>query len=380
MGLFLAAASVWAGEGDTLRPFVNASMGYDSNLFRFANDAEAAASTVGASSIQSVTYQRYGAGVDLDWKQGRQQFNARFAGDKTRYSKFSNLLDYTGRDINGEWKWQLGNRWSGVLSAAQNRSLTPYSDTLTGVIGSNVRTNDQQTFQADYWFHSDWRARARWSNSVASYSAASQKSRDNEVSTATFGAYRLGQTVDSVGVELVSIEGSYPNSIVSDFREQGLHLLGSWNYSGKTRLSGRLGYIQRERPAAVVRNFSGPEWRFDARWIPTGKAQIEAAFFRDLRSNDAVGSGHEVADGISLSASWLVAPKTRLVGQGSYEDITYQGDARSDKLASLGVSASYEMWRGGDVSAGLQHSQRASSDSAAEFSSNSLFVSANLKF
>ncbi len=374
------AVSALAGEGDTLRPFFNASMGYDSNLFRFASDAEAAASTVGASSIPSVTYQRYGAGIDLDWKQGRQQVKARVSGDKTRYSKFSSLLDYTGRDINGEWKWQLGNRWSGLLSAKQNRTLAPYSNYLTNTIDSNVRTENQQVFQADYWFHTDWRARARLSNSSLAYSAVTQKTRNNDNRRASFGLYRLGQAVESVGVELSNTDGSYDSLPTSDFREQGIRLLGTWNYSGKTRFNGHLGYIQRSRQSVTGRDFSGPEWRFEARWQPSGKSQVEAAFFRDLRANDVAVAGYELADGVSLTAAWLVAPKTRLIGQGSYENIEYQGTPRTDKLASLGVSASYEIWRGGDVAAGLQHSRRKSNDSTAKFDSNALFVSANLKF
>ena len=382
--MLFSAVSVYAGEGDTLRPFVNASMGYDSNLFRFASDAEAAASTVGVSAIPSVTYQRYGAGVDLDWKQGRQAVTGRIAADKTSFSKFSSLLDYTGRDINAAWKWQLGNRWSGLLSASQNRTLAPYSDFLTGTIGSNVRTDDRQTFQADYWFHSDWRARAGFSNFSSAYSAASQSTRDNQNKRATLGLYRLGQTIESVGVELSSTQGSYNSLPTSDFREQGLRLLGIWNYSGISRFTGRVGYVQRNRQSLVGKDYSGPDWRLEARWLPTGKTQFEGAFYRDLRANDTAPSGYEVVDGISLSAVWLVAPKTRLIGQGSYERIEYQGSAQSDKVASLGLSASYEVWPGGEISAGLQHSQRQSNASIAgsspAFDADTFFVSANLKF
>jgi exopolysaccharide biosynthesis operon protein EpsL len=387
LAMFFSAVSVSAGEGDVLRPFVNVSMGYDSNLFRFASDSEASA--VGASplsplfgitSIDAVTYQRYGAGVDLDWKQGRQEITARLAADKTSFSKFSSLLDYTGRDINGEWKWQLGNRWSGRLLASQNRTLAPYSDTLTGTIGSNVRTDDRQVFQADYWFHTDWRARAGLSNFSSAYSSVSQRTRDNQNKRATLGLYRLGQTIESVGVELSNTQGSYNSLASSDFREQGVRLLGIWNYSGKSRFTGRVGYVQRTRQTVVGRDYSGPDWRLEARWLPTGKTQFEGAFYRDLRANDTALSGYEVVDGISFSAVWLVAPKTRLIGQGSYERIEYQGSTQSDKLASLGLSASYEVWRGGEISAGLQHSQRQSNVAAAGFNADTLFVSANLKF
>jgi hypothetical protein len=115
-------------------------------------------------------------------------------------------------------------------------------------------------------------------------------------------------------------------------------------------------------------------------WTPTGKSQVEASVYRDLRVNDAVVSGNEVADGISVSAALLVAPKTRLNTQVSYEDIGFKGDGRRDKLANLSISASYEAWRGGDIAVGLQHSSRESSDKTAEFDSDSLFISANLRF
>ncbi|OYY93539.1 MAG: hypothetical protein B7Y41_12355 [Hydrogenophilales bacterium 28-61-23] len=354
-------------------------MGYDSNLFRFASDAEAQA-FAGESKIPSISYQSYGAGVDVDWKQGRQQVKARVSGNKTFYSKYSDLLDYAGREINGDWKWQLGNRWSGNLSASQNRTQSAYNDTTNGVIASNVRTDNRRTFQLDYWLHTDWRARAKLSNSISNYSAISQKVRDNSTTNATVGLYRLGQSVESVGVEVSKAEGTYDTHSVSDYSEQGVRLIGTWNFSGKTGFSGHMGYVQRERPSSVVRNFSGPEWNLRVTWTPTGKSQVEAALFRDLRSNDVVGSGHEVADGIKATVALLVAPKTRLITQASHDDIGYKGDSRSDKLTNLSISASYEAWRGGDISAGWQHSSRSSTDTTAEFDSNSLFVSANLRF
>jgi hypothetical protein len=388
-GLALAAsmANVYAGEGDTVRPFVDVSMAYDSNLFRFATDVEAVAaganpSLAGLSSIPSLTWQRYGAGLDIDWKQGRQQVSARVAANKSLYSKFSDLLDYTGRDLKGEWKWQLGNRWSGLLSASQNRTLAPYTNYLSGVIENNVRTENDQVFQADYWFHPEWRARARLSNSSLSYSATTQKVRDNDFQRAMFGLYRLGQAVESAGVEFTMTDGSFDANANNDFREQGIRLVGIWNYSGKTRYTGRLGYIQRSRDSLTRNDFSGPEWRFEARWQPTGKTQFEAAWFRDLRSNDTNTAGYEIADGVSLTAAWVVAPKTRLIGQGSYEWVDFQGDSRRDKVGNIGITASYEIWSGGSVSASLQHAWRDSSAALndPDYESNSLFVSANLKF
>jgi hypothetical protein len=192
--------------------------------------------------------------------------------------------------------------------------------------------------------------------------------------------YRLGQVVESVGVELTQSEGAYDVSPNSNYNEQGVRLSGVWNYSGKTRITGRVGYKQRDRPSNLNRDLSGFEWNLRTTWTPTGKSQVDTSIYRDLRVNDAVPSGNEVADGISVSAALLVAPKTRLNTQVSYEDIGFKGDSRRDKLANLSISASYEAWRGGDVAVGLQHSSRESSDKTAEFDSDSLFISANLRF
>jgi len=374
-----------AGEGDVLRPFFIASMGYDSNLFRFANDDEAAAvgsnqlsPLFGITSIDTVTYQRYGAGIDVDLKKGRQQVRARVAADKTLYSKFAKLLDYSGRDTNVEWKWQAGNRWSGQLTASQKRNLAPYTNNSNNIIESNLRTDDQQVFQAEYWFHPDWRARARLSHATTEYSA--QKTRDSSRNSATFGLYRLGQTIETMGVEISNVDGSFDSNAARDYREQGLRFIGVWNYSGKTRLNGRLGYIQRSRDEEVESDFSGAEWRLEARWQPTGKTQIEAAYFRTLRANDEVGTDYEVADGVNLTATWLVMPKTRLISEISREHIDYQGIVRKEKQTSIGLSASYEAWAGGEIAAGVKHTKRESPEALRGFDSNTLFISANLKF
>lgn len=376
--VFFPVASGFAGEGDAIRPFFSASMLYDSNLFRFSDDAEASLSTLGVTEIPSVSMQRYGAGIDADLRKGRQQFRARVAVDKTLFSKFAKLLDNTGRDLNAEWKWQAGNRWSGRLAASHKRVLAPYTSNTSNAIESNLRTDDQQVFQADYWFHPDWRARASLSHTSASYSA--QKTRDNTRDNATFGLYRLGQSIESLGVEIFNIDGSFDSNGARDFREQGLRLVGAWNFSGKTRLNGRLGYMQRSRDAVAASDFSGPEWRFEARWQPTGKIQVEGAFFRDLRTNDEVGTDYEVADGIKLTASMAITPKTRLIGEVSREHVEYQGIVRKDKGTDVGISASYEAWRGGDISVGVRHSKRESPIARREFDSNSVFISANLKF
>lgn len=390
--LLLPWTSAQALEGDTLRPFVNASFGYDSNIFRFANDAEVAAysaslgcllaptSLCAATRIEPVSYWRYGAGLNLDWKQGRQEVTGKVSADKTRFSRYSDLLDYTGRDIQGEWKWTLGNQWSGLLSGNQLRTLAPYTNQGTGTLGSNLRTEETTAFQADYWFHTEWKARARIEHYTLAYSAASQQFRDRTRNTGTLGLYRLGNTVQRLGVELVDVQGENPGTPGTDFSEHALRLVGEWVPTGKTRLIGRLGYISRTRSAPGSKDYSGPEWRLEANWTPTGKTLLQATLARDLRDSDLGGASFEVADSLGLNANWQFLPKTRLQAALSYERVDYNGVVRQDSLWNSSLAVVHEAWRGGEVSAGVQRSIRSSTNGIYDFASNALFLNANLTF
>lgn len=386
--MLLQSAYVLAVEGDTFRPFVSYNHGYDSNLFRFANDNEArlvglasppSSPLSGITKIESVSYHRIGAGFDVDWTQGRQEVTGRVSADKTSFSRYSSLLDYSGRDIKGEWKWTLGNRWSGLLNGSQLRTLAPYTNQGTGTLDSNLRTEEKQAFQADYWFHPEWRARAKFERYVLGYSAPSQRARDRKRNTSTLGLYRLGKTVNQLGLELVDVQGSVPN-ISADFQERSLRLVGSWTLSGKTRLYGRVGYMWRTQSPILGKDYSGLEWMLSANWTPTGKTLIDASFYRDVRDSDTNSSSFDIADGLSLSATWLVWPKTRLQVSAKYERIDYDGSARRDDVFDSSLAATYEVWRGGDLSAGVQHSKRSSNLTDFGFSSSALFLNANLRF
>ena len=376
-------ARAHAGEGDTLRPFVNASVGYDSNLFRFADDAQALASSIG-EPIRSLTYQRYGAGVDLDWKHGRQQVNGRLSGNRTAFSRYGDRLDYTGQDLRAEWRWQLGNRWSGLLSGARERTQSPYTDNFGAILGGNITTDDSYVFQGEYWFHPDWRA--RMSLSYRERDWEEQSSRNYTRRATTFGLYRQGGTLRNTGIEFHDIVIEFPNRTppftILDKRadEQAVRLLATWAPTGKTRLAGFIGYAQRSQANVKNRDYSGAEWRLAATWVPTGKTTVEATLSRDLNVSEAIDANHELVDGINLSAAWQVLPKVRLIGQGGHQRITYDGSSRKDRRYNAGLSASYELWRGGELAAGFRHERRASTVNAREFDSDTVFLSASLTF
>lgn len=380
----LPAMPAQALEGDTLRPYVEAVLGYDTNLFRFADDAEARASSLG-DPIESIVFQRYGAGVDVDWKQGRQQVTGRLGANQTSFNRYSNLLDYSGYNLNGEWKWQLGNRWSGILRAGREYAQQPYTDRFTGVIRNNLRTDKTHAFQAEYWFHTDWRASARIDTFDREYDEVAQSIDNFRRRTITLGLYTRGNTMERLGVEYIDSRNEYNDRPVlpnldNESDEQAVRLVGSWAASGKTTVFGHLGYAKRDYPNVDTQGFNGLEWRLGARWLPTGKSLVETIVQRDLGESDDPGVNFRRIDSATVNATWLALPKTRLAGRLRYARDKFDGTSRKDDVLSATLSASHEAWTGGEVSLGWEHSRRESTFATQEYRADTLFLSANLSF
>ena len=380
----LPAGAALAVEGDTLRPFVEASLGYDTNLFRFANDAEALASSLG-DPIESITFQRYGAGLNVDWKQGRQRVVGRLGGNQTNFSRYGRYLDYSGYDLRGEWKWQLGNRWSGTMLLGRDYSQQPYSDQSTGKLTNNLRTDDRRAFQAEYWFHADWRASARLDYFRRAYDEDAQRFDNYRTRTTTLGLYTQGNTLERLGLEYLDTRNEYYDrplfaTLDNESEEQAVRLVATWAGSGKTTFSGHIGYARRDYPNVNTKGFDGMEWRLGARWLPTGKTLVEATVQRDLGESDDPGVNFRRVDSASLSATWLALPKTRLMARTRYAQEKYDGTSRKDDTLSASLSVGYEVWRGGEISAGWEYSRRDSDLASQEYQADTLFLSANLQF
>lgn len=380
LGLLMLTDAALGVEGDTFRPLVSYSYGYDSNLFRVESDTVAL--LLLGSPIQSETYQRLGIGFDLDWKQGRQRVVSRMQASKTRFNRYS-LLDNTGQDMNLEWQWVLGNQWGGRLGKSLNKSLGSYRDVQALV--SNTRTSDSTFFEANYLIHPRWQASVRSSSSTYEYSAASQQYSNVDTDSTTLGAYYLGHSLERIGIEYRVADGRFPNRTQTPtldvaYQERNLALVAQWAASGKSRLNARIGHIQRQNPHISGRDYSGLEWRFDGIWSITGKSMLGGSLYREVRNVEIATANHAIVDGANVNYTWQVLPKTRLQASMGYENIDYDTASRQDKISTSSLMAVYEAWSGGELSTGYQRESRETTAAFLGYHSNSLFLNANLKF
>ena len=372
---------VRAVDGDTFRPVVTYGYSYDSNLFRLENDFAALLYGID-TAIHSDTFQRLGVGFDLDWKQGRQRVVAKVLGSKTRFDRYS-LLDYTGEDLNLEWQWQLGNYWSGRAGASRAKSLGTFRE-VTGLV-SNTRSDENLFFDANYRIHPRWQASLRLNSRSYTYSAAGQRTSNNDTDAWTAGVYYLGNTLQRIGVEFRDSEINYPNRAVTpildtDYQDRSFNLVANWVATGKSSMNVRIGRVERTNKHLPTQDYSGMNWRVDGNWGISGKSLLGASLYREVRNTEYATSNHALASGGSLNFIWQVMPKTRLQASISQEDLEYDNIARQDKIKTATLAAVYEPWVGGEVSAGLQRETRDSNTFLYSYKSNALFLNANLKF
>jgi len=378
-GGLLVATSASAAPEDAFRPYVSYNVTRDDNLFRTATDAEAD------------TINQLSAGINVDLPISRQHVLARAAVSKTQFSRFGDL-DYSGRDMLGQWNWQLGNLWSGDLGYSNSRTLASFADFQQRL--QNIRTQTGRFFDAAYQLHPEWRVKAGLSRYDLTNSAASQSYVDSTSDTAQLALNYVSPTSSTVGLQVKRIDGNLPNRELiiatlydNSYRQTEYNATADWAFSGNSRFTGRLGYTKRAHDQVPERDFSGVAGRLGLSWVPAGKTSLDFAVWRELGSVDTGFASYFVTKGASITPTWAVGSKFNLQGRLSTENRDYRGDprvidfaARQDKVRTLSLGAFYNPWRNTQLGLNYQADRRNSNQAGADYADNSLTASIRVDF
>lgn len=379
----LLAMPVQAKEGDTFRPFVSYTRYYDSNLYRLAE------SEYFLLPQRSDQYGILSAGLNIDWRPGRQRVIASASKSRVRFSRYTNL-DYDGSDYQLKWNWLLGNHWSGQIGTTENLTQSNLSDQI------GLPVNNQVT-RANRFVRAEWQFHPRWSAGLGAESATSTNStvqrssldfEDRSVSATLGYATPKGSKLRG---QLRRLDGQYPNrsaSLYVDrvYTQTEYNLLGDWNVGGKLVAHGKAGYVKRENGTLSQRNFSGLAGRLSADYYPTGKTLLNWALYREIGNSDDVNATYQVNTGTSLGAAWLALPKVTLRANASFENRRFQGNTgyggaqRNEDTSSGTLSLSYAPVHMGTIDVGVQAGRRNSSISVYDYTFHSIFVSVRADF
>lgn len=347
-GMFLMLGQANAAPGDTVQPYVSASVVHDTNLFRLSSGRDPR--LVLGSDSKSDTIKRVEAGVAVDYAVGRQQVILKGSAVQNWFERF-NFLNYDGSDARATWNWQLGNLWQGDLGYTHSRTLTTFTEIQA--LLRDVRTQQSAFGSAIYKLDPDWRIRtgARW----YSLESGSPQRRflNREEAGASVGVEHVNEANNSLGVEAKYTEARFPEREVTPisildngYTQTELSSVADWRYTGQSRFQGRLGYTQRRHKQISARDFDGITGRLAYDWSVSGKTLINAALWREVGSIDDLINTYVVTKGVSLGASWFPSSKVFVKGEAAYKSRDFLGEVRvgphrEDDIRTISASLGY---------------------------------------
>lgn len=398
---FMAGQSALAAEGDTFRPYVSANQVHDDNLFRLDDNETTTFS-------RSDTFTVLEAGLNVDWKPGRQQFLLDVSKTLIRYNS-NDFLDFDGDNLRGTWNWRLGNHVKGSLGASRVNSQSSFEN--IGLVNNSVETT-QRFARAEWEFHPRWQIGAGVDTREKLNSDPSQLSDDLErLAHDVTLAYRTPKG-SKLSAQIRQADADYPTlaklnvgvfADVADnsYEQTEYNLLGDWQASGKLRIESKVGWVERKYkneftspppntiPIGFIDrpDFSGLAGRLEGDWFPTGKTLVNAAVYRELAGTTDTNSSAVLKHGVALNGVWLMREKWRLDVGASYENRDFRGDPdisggpqREDDTVQGSLSISYTPISQLSLGAGVQSGYRDANVPGSSYQFNSVFVRARADF
>lgn len=384
-----------AKEGDTFRPFVSYTRYYDSNLFRLdgGNDytvvVENGVITPVTRDSSSDQYGVLSAGLNVDWKPGRQQVIASASKNQVRFSRYTSL-DYDGSDYKLQWNWRLGNHWTGQVGATETVTQTSFTDWYAVTAVNNQVTRENRFASADWQFHPRWHVGLGTTAATETNNTSERVPLDYENTSVTATLGYATPKGSKLRGQLRRVEGEFPNRSANLYTDRAYtqteyNLLGDWNATGKLIAHGKIGYVQRENDSASQRDFSGLAGRLSADYYPTGKTMLNWAIYREIANSDDISASYQLSSGTSLGAAWLATSKITLRANASFENRSFEGDTgtplppgairRDEDTLSGSLTLSYAPARMATIDLGLQTGRRDSNISGNNYTFRSVFLS-----
>ena len=395
----LLARSAWSQEDvdfsseplDTLRPYVRASYGYDSNLFRLENDQQARALL--GTTDKSEAFHTLAAGMDIDWRISRQVLLGRFEVNQTRFDKYKQL-DYRGYAGLLQWNWLIGKYAAGDLGVSENKALASFNDLQSPT--QNALTTRQLYAHGGIKLALPWQLNLGFVRTTTDNSATSQ-----QVVNYNENKYSAGVQYETEKGTLLEIKnqyrkGDYPNRQIvgtapvdNDYQQYDTGVGVQWFPTIKTKLNGELNYTQRRYGDVPQRNFSGATGRLAADWMATEKTTLGLAFYRDIGVVENNTASYSLNRGFNLSAAWRPTVKLTFKGRAIRERQTYAGDpgfvltsspTRQDDVSNFQLEANYKILRKTRLGLQVQHGTRHSNQALAGYTYNSALMNLRSEF
>lgn len=358
------------------------SVRWDDNVFRVP-DGERPAD--GGSKSDRVS--RSAVGLSFDHMYSLQRLVASLDVVRRSYDEHDEL-DSTTKSGLLRWDWATGKQWSGTAQLLQREAPRSFDDVDRRV--RSINTLQRAVFNADYWLHPDWsvvggveRTRSRFSDDRSAASEYDETALEAGVGFRPKSGNRLS-------LVLRHADGEYPSRAATatrdpEYTQRDLRLRGDWVLTGISKLSGYVGYTDREYSTISSLDFSGPSGRIAFDWQPTGKLAFQVVARREIGSEYEVLDNYVLTRGVGLEAAWAATSKVTLIARAErlrrdHGDTTLSS-LGEDRRRTYGLSIDYRPLDTVTLSASALRTEREADDSSGfDYDANIYGVDLKLAF
>ncbi len=387
----LCASAARADTLDTWNIFVGTNVTYNSNLFLLPSSANTQALIGSSRTSDYVTATTFGLKISKPYSLQRFELDLNIVDYK--YKNFD-YLNYTAPNYSAAWLWSLTPRLHGNLSSSHQESMNNFSDTKN-YRRQNLRTNDNQRFDADFELGGGWHLLGGVTQDVSKNSIVFVAEGDTTINSIEAGA----RYVFASGTNLKFIsrtgKGTYDNrpapipGILLDnkFDQTVNELSFNWPITAKTNIEARIGRLDRGHDTYAARDFGGTIGTLNFNWDATAKTRISGGWTRQLSAYETLYSSYTVTDRLFVSPVWQMSAKTALSLRYSYATVDYLGaiavtplNGRSDKQNTGLVTLDWKPMNFVSLSASLGNNRQRSNQPGNDYKNTTASINAQLNF
>lgn len=324
---FCCSAAVAADGTSSFSPYVSYTVGSDDNVLGLSNENQYLP-LIGRSDGFDTTRTARG-GIKGNYLVSRQRFDLTAELSKTQYSNLK-ALDYTGRVVQADWYWVVGNTLSGTVGTSDTQVVSTLSNFKQ--LTRNLRITKRTFANAGWMVTPSWRLLLNGSNYSLRYDLISQQFSNIDENNVESGISYVARSGSSIGLLVRRIDGKYPNRALftgkdEKFQQSEIKANVDWLVSGKSRAQMLFGWTSRDSEGATFRQFSGPTARVTLTSATSGKTSVSASAWKEVAAVDDLLASYSINKGASLSPAWTVSEKFTLSADMRYEKRDIQGSS-----------------------------------------------------
>lgn len=334
--LLFTSLSAEADELDTLQFRATLNKTYDSNLFRRANNEV-------SDQIKTTTL---GVKLDKTYSLQRVILDASLVDYKYDVSDF---LDFTAKNYSGSWLWSLTPSLTGSVSSQRSESQNNFGDFRNSIL--NIRTVTDNQLLVRYSPHNVWTGILGFTQSNLSNSATFTAISDFDSSGFDMGVSYRFSSGSLITIQSHRREAEYKKrpldpilAFDNGYEEQEYEANLFMADEGRSKLSAKLGYLEREYNNFTIRNYSAVTGFVDYELTLTGKLRSNINLSRMLAPYETFNTAYSLTDSVNARLAYDITSKIQAGANFQYGERDFGGrgqfgsSGRLDKDTSYGVT------------------------------------------